>query len=54
MEGPIKTVQVATVVSTELADQLREMAGAAERSTAAEIRLAIKAWVDKNAEEAAA
>lgn len=41
-----KTVQVAAVVPQQLADDLRDLARASERSTAAEIRLAIKAWVD--------
>ncbi len=41
-----ETVQVAAVVPRELAEQIRDLARTAERSTAAEIRLAIKAWVD--------
>lgn len=40
------TVQVAAVVPVDLAAELRDLARASERSTAAEIRLAIKAWVD--------
>jgi hypothetical protein len=49
------TVQVASVVPSELADALREKARRAERSIAAEIRLALKAWVvDDQPEDAAA
>jgi hypothetical protein len=43
------TVQVAAVVSRELADELREKARLSERSTAAEIRVALRAWVDADA-----
>lgn len=39
-------VQVAAMVPTSLAEQVRSLADRAERSTAAEIRLALKAWVD--------
>lgn len=39
-------VQVAAMVPTSLAEQVRDLADRAERSTAAEIRLALKAWVD--------
>lgn len=55
MSTTVKTVQVAAVVPKDLADEIRDMARASERSTAAEIRLAIRAWVDgRNEREAAA
>jgi hypothetical protein len=41
-----EAVQVAAMVPASLAKSLREKAQAAERSTAAEIRLALKAWVE--------
>ena len=40
------TVQLATLVPAELADRLRALAQQAERSQAAELRLAVKAWID--------
>lgn len=46
MSAATETVQVAAVVPKDLADAIRDLARASERSTAAEIRLAIKAWVD--------
>jgi hypothetical protein len=49
-----QTVQVASIVPQDLADKLRDLATAAERSTAAEIRLALRAWVDSAAERKAA
>jgi len=42
----VETVQVAAIVPKDLADALRDLARKAERSTAAEIRLALKAWVE--------
>lgn len=41
-----KTVQVAAIVPEGLADSIRDLARESERSTAAEIRLALKAWVE--------
>jgi hypothetical protein len=52
MTSAVETVQVAAVVPKDLADELRDLARASERSTAAEIRLAIKAWVDSHQEPA--
>jgi predicted transcriptional regulator len=46
MTRVVETVQVAAIVPKNLAADLRDLARASERSTAAEIRLAIKAWVD--------
>lgn len=40
-----ETVQVAAIVPEALADSIRDLARESERSTAAEIRLALKAWV---------
>lgn len=48
------TVQVAAVVPAELADAIRDLARDAERSTAAEIRLALKAWVESASDRKAA
>ena len=47
------TVQLTAVVPTTVADLLRDKARAAERSTAAEIRLALRAWVDEPQKSAA-
>lgn len=48
-------VQVAAIVPFELAERVREIAQRNERSQAAEIRLALKAWVEATeATEAAA
>lgn len=46
MTPTAETVHVATRVPKDLVDDLRDLARASERSTAAEIRLAIKAWVE--------
>ncbi len=53
MTEPTETVQVATMVPAPLAEAIREMAQEAERSIAAELRLAIKSWVDAAQREAA-
>lgn len=48
------TVQIATVVPADLADNLRELARRNERSQAAELRLAVRAWIEAaGAKEAA-
>jgi len=44
--SPTETVQVATLVPGELADRLRRLARKGERSQAAELRLAVRAWVE--------
>jgi plasmid stability protein len=41
-----KTITIGSVVSVDLADALRHLADQHERSLAAEIRLALKTWVD--------
>lgn len=41
-----ETTQIAAIVPVELADDLKRLAQQAERSQAAEIRLAVKAWVE--------
>lgn len=41
------TVQIATVVSVPVADTLRSLSRAGERSVAAELRLAINAWISQ-------
>ncbi|MCA1572875.1 MAG: hypothetical protein LC798_21800 [Chloroflexi bacterium] len=46
MPGHAETVQVAALVPQELADKLRALARRSERSAAAELRLAIRAWVE--------
>lgn len=43
---PEDKVRVVTDVSPDIADALREMAHAKDRSTAAEIRLALRTWVE--------
>lgn len=45
--SPAETVQVAAIVPVELAERIREIAQKNERSQAAEIRLALKAWIDR-------
>lgn len=45
MSNTAETVQVAALVPAELADRLRELARRSERSQAAELRLAIRAWI---------
>lgn len=47
-------VQVATLVPVDLAEKLRELAKAGERSQAAELRLAVRAWIESAATEEAA
>ena len=42
----IDTVQVASVVTVGLANDIKRLAEESERSMAAEIRLALRAWVD--------
>lgn len=49
-----ETVQVAAIVPKSLADEIREMARESERSTAAEIRLALKSWADGRSDREAA
>lgn len=49
-----ETVQVGAIVPKEVADSLRDLASKSERSTAAEIRLALKAWVENATRRAAA
>lgn len=46
-----ETVQVAAIVPKELADAIRDLARESERSAAAEIRLALRSWVDAAALE---
>ena len=41
-----ETVQVASIVTADLANAIKRLAEQGERSTAAEIRLALRAWVD--------
>lgn len=48
-DNPPRMVHVATMVPQELATRLRAKADAAERSLAAELRLAIKAHVSQPA-----
>lgn len=54
MSATAETKFVGAVVPKDLADDLGSLARSAERSTAAELRLAIKAWVDARASEKAA
>ena len=54
MSAPTETVQVAAIVPAELANRLRDMAKKAERSQAAEVRLALRAWVETETERRAA
>lgn len=49
-----ETIQVAAQVPVALAEQLREKAKRNERSSAGEIRLALKAWVQAEEPEAEA
>lgn len=53
MTATVETVQVAAVVPKTLADAIRDLARESERSTAAEIRLALKAWVDGREQQVA-
>ncbi len=39
-------VQIAALVPADLAEELRDLARKAERSQAAELRLAVRAWVE--------
>lgn len=48
------TTYVGTPVAKHIADALTDLARRHERSTAAELRLAIKAWLDANDAQAAA
>lgn len=52
-EAAIAGVRIAANVSPAIADALRDKATAAERSVAAEVRLALKAWVDEPLKNAA-
>lgn len=48
MPAPVEeTTQVASIVPVKLAEQIRDLASKNERSTAAEIRVALKAWVEQ-------
>jgi hypothetical protein len=51
MSTEAEVVNVGAVVPKALSDSLRDMAKARERSVAAEIRLALKAWVDEHADD---
>ena len=48
------TTYVGTVLATPVANALADLARRHERSTAAELRLAIKAWLHASREDAAA
>jgi hypothetical protein len=48
------TIQVATTIDPELREQLTAKRTAADRSEAAEIRQAIKAWVELDNQKVAA
>ena len=50
---PTRTQQLAAVVDQQLADKITAMARASERSVAAEIRLALRAWADSDKKKAA-
>lgn len=50
----MSTVHLGAAIETETAEALRKIADANERSMAAEIRLALRAHVEQNAERAAA
>lgn len=54
MSPTAELVQLATYVPRDLADEFRELAEKAERSSAAELRLAIRAWVEAATEREAA
>lgn len=54
MTAEPEVVQVAALVPKALAEQVRELAQQSERSAAAEIRLALKSWVETAAERSAA
>lgn len=49
-----KTVHVAAVVPIGLAKSMRELAKRNERTVSAEIRLALRAWVDADDDKRAA
>ncbi len=54
-ESTAETVQVAAIVPKQTATALADLARLHERSTAAELRLAIRAWLEAaNAESVAA
>lgn len=52
MEKPTEIVQVNTRIEAGLQRKLAERAAAGERSVAAELRLAIRAWVGADREPA--
>lgn len=45
MRSATNSVQIATLVPADLAEQLRELARQSERSASAELRLAVRAWI---------
>lgn len=49
-----ETVRLATLVPASVANKLRVLANKGERSQAAELRLAVRAWVEAADKEAAA
>lgn len=49
-----ETTQVATYVTRQIAERLRELADEHERSVAAEVRLALRHWIDAQDKKAAA
>lgn len=51
---PTPTVQVVTLVPAKTAEELRDLAQRSERSVAAELRLALRAWLDDAASREAA
>lgn len=51
---PAALVRVGAPVERDLADNLKRLADSRERSVAAEIRLALRAWVRENTDEEAA
>lgn len=51
---PAKTQQLAAIVDQELADRISDLARANERSVAAEIRLALRAWAGYKEDKRAA
>lgn len=54
MSTTADTVQIAALVPADLAEQLRELARKSERSQAAELRLAVRAWIEAASTEEAA
>lgn len=51
---PPSLVRVGAPVEADLAESLKELAARRERSVAAEIRLALRAWVREHDQEAEA